>query len=481
MFAAYFVRGPVDSLPEVGLNSNTLAILIVLTTVFLALATLSLASISRNRQITKQLRDSEERIKIATASGQIGIWDYDLQTNELVWDDTMFALYQARREDFSGSYDAWLTRLHPEDKEATEKALQDAIAGIKEYNAEFRVVFPDGDIGYIKGNAHVIRDQAGKVIRLIGTNWDNSDHAQTQQKLNFAFAGINKSRNAFFWINNLGQIVDINDCACESLGYGREELIGQYKWFFNPDFSAESWPAHWAEQKKTLTCTFESHHQRKDGAIFPVEITANYIVVDGKEYCFYFCHDITSRKLNEEQIRQLAFYDPLTQLPNRRLLQERLIHAIEMAKRDGKQLALLMLDLDRFKVVNDSLGHRMGDELLQQVAERMNAILRKVDTVARLGGDEFVVLLEDIIQPGNAAVVSKKIISGLATHSNFPKVTMCELAPVLVSGCVPNMGTMLKYYWIVQTPRCIAPKTRGAAALNIFPKTKRLPPVSALR
>lgn len=115
-----------------------------------------------------------------------------------------------------------------------------------------------------------------------------------------------------------------------------------------------------------------------------------------------------------ERIKQLAFYDPLTQLPNRRLMQERLKHGIDKARRDGNQLALLMLDLDRFKIVNDSLGHRMGDELLQQVAARMKAILRTVDTVARLGGDEFVVILEDIAMPDYAALVSKKIVTSLS-------------------------------------------------------------------
>lgn len=437
MSAAYFVRDPTDTLPPAGLDNKTLAICIILATVFMALATLFLASLSRNRQMTRQLRDSEERLKIAIATGQIGIWDYDPQNNTLVWDDNMFALYRVRKDDFSGAYDAWSTRLHPEDKAATEAALQDAIAGIKEYNTEFRIILPDGDIGYIKGNAQVIKDQAGKVIRLIGTNWDNSDYALTQQKLNFAFAGINKSRNAFFWINSHGQVIDINDCACESLGYSREELIDQNIWFFDPNFSAESWPEQWEDKKKKLSHTFESCHRRKDGSIIPVEITANYIIVDKKEYCFFYSHNISKRKSNEEQIKQLAFYDPLTQLPNRRLLLERLIHAIEKAERDHTHLALLMFDLDRFKAVNDSLGHRMGDELLQQVAARMKSILRKVDTVARVnsmvarwGGDEFVVLLEDITLTDNAALVSNKVIAALSKPF---QLTQCDEVRIGVS------------------------------------------------
>ena len=123
--------------------------------------------------------------------------------------------------------------------------------------------------------------------------------------------------------------------------------------------------------------------------------------------------DVTERKLAEEEIKQAAFYDPLTHVANRRLLYERLKHGIEMAQRDGKQMALLMLDLDRFKTVNDSLGHLAGDELLQQVAARMTAMLRDVDMVARLGGDEFTVFLEDISHIDDAARIAEEIITDL--------------------------------------------------------------------
>jgi diguanylate cyclase (GGDEF)-like protein len=121
---------------------------------------------------------------------------------------------------------------------------------------------------------------------------------------------------------------------------------------------------------------------------------------------------LVSARLQDE-LNQLARQDPLTQLPNRRLLLERLKHGID-ERRGSKQLALLMLDLDRFKAVNDSLGHAAGDELLQQVAVRIQNRLRNVDTVARLGGDEFVVLLEDIMQPGDAARVAEKIVADLS-------------------------------------------------------------------
>ncbi len=444
MSAAYFVRDTVDRhIPPVDLTTNTLAISIALTTVFLALTALVLAAFSTNRETTQQLRDNEQRLKIATDSGQVGIWDLDLQTNELIWDETMFALYWTRKEDFSGTYDAWSTRMHPEDKSAAEAALQDAISGTREYAHEFRVIGPDGEIHYIKGHAHVIKDQAGNPRRIIGTNWDNSAHALTQQQLKFAHAAINNSRSSFFWINSKGQVIDINDCTCQSLGYSRNELIGQSIWFFEPNFPAESWPRQWAKQKKEMTRTFDSIFQCRDRSVFPVEVTANYIVVDGEDYCFFFAHDITDRKAADEQIKQLAFYDPLTHLPNRRLLRERLKHSMNVERRDGKTLALLMLDLDYFKAVNDSLGHLAGDELLQQVAVRITERLREVDIVARFGGDEFIVLLEDIAQPEDAARVADEIITCLAKPFCLTQCENIQIGASIGISLYPQHGDSL--------------------------------------
>ncbi|HLD09828.1 MAG TPA: MASE1 domain-containing protein, partial [Methylophilaceae bacterium] len=272
-------------------------------------------SIAERNLTAAILRASKERLKIAADSGQVGIWEYNLQTNELIWDDTMFALYGARREDFSGAYDAWSIRLHPEDRAATEAALQDAITGIREYKPEFRVVWPDGEVHYIKGHAQVVKDEAGNPVRVIGTNWDNRAHAYTQQQLQLAHTAINKSRSAFFWLNPEGQVTYVNDYACQNLGYSREELIGQHVWDFDPDLPAKTWPQRWAKLKKIRTHTFETRHRRKDGTIFPAEITTNYILTDEKEYLFSFVHDITERKQTGMRVERLShLYQALSEV-----------------------------------------------------------------------------------------------------------------------------------------------------------------------
>ena len=164
--------------------------------------------------------------------------------------------------------------------------------------------------------------------------------------------------------------------------------------------------------------TFEVEHYHKDGHVFPLEVSASLIVSEGESVIQAFHRDITERKKAEGQIQSLAFSDPLTGLPNRRLLMDRLEQAITAAARHGHQTALLFVDLDDFKTLNDTLGHDKGDMLLKQIAQRLIACVREGDTVARLGGDEFVVLLEDLssnVQESatQAQGVTAKILSAL--------------------------------------------------------------------
>jgi diguanylate cyclase (GGDEF)-like protein len=180
--------------------------------------------------------------------------------------------------------------------------------------------------------------------------------------------------------------------------------------------STAFYTALWESIKHTGSWQGEIWDRRKNGEEYPEWLTITVVKGINGEITHYVAMltDITERKAAEEKIKQLAFYDPLTQLPNRRLLLERLKHSIEVERREGKRLALLMLDLDRFKAVNDNLGHSAGDELLQQVAKRITTRLREVDVVARLGGDEFIILLEDIAHPEDAARIAEGIIADLS-------------------------------------------------------------------
>ena len=370
--------------------------------------------ITELKQTEAALRSREGRLKLATTSCRIGIWEYNLQTRELVWDDSMFALYGANREDFSGAYDAWSSRVHPEDLEGAEAILQVAIDGVLEYEPAFRIIWPDGEVHYIKGHAQVIRNQEGDPVYMMGTNWDDSAHARTQQQLQLAHTAIDVSRNAFYRVSQSGMVLYANDAACQSLGYSQEELIGMHVWEFDPNFPMDAWPSLWTELKKTGIVNLETHHRRKDGSIFPVEVAGNIIATEGEDYSFVFVHDITERKKTEELVWHQANFDFLTGLPNRRMFHDRLEQELKKAHRVGLPLALMFIDLDRFKEINDTLGHDMGDALLKEASQRLTSCVRDTDTISRLGGDEFTVILGELDDLSSVDRIAQNVLRKLA-------------------------------------------------------------------
>ena len=209
------------------------------------------------------------------------------------------------------------------------------------------------------------------------------------------------------------RFLDVNQKACEQLGYSRGELLTMSAFDIHPGLNPTAIADVEAQLRSKGSAIIESRHRRKDGSSFPVEINVNRIEL-GRTYQVAIVRDITERKRAEERANQLAFFDSLTNLPNRRMLLDRLKHGLSQAKRFGRTFAVMFLDLDRFKQVNDTLGHEAGDILLQEVATRLLTCVRAGDTVSRPGGDEFVIVLPEIASPEAAALVAEKIIAVVA-------------------------------------------------------------------
>jgi len=160
--------------------------------------------------------------------------------------------------------------------------------------------------------------------------------------------------------------------------------------------------------------TVEGQGLRQDGSVFATEISVSELRHGRNRLFTAILRDISERKENEARIRRLAHHDHLTGLPNRNLLNDRMNHALARVKRHGGRMAVLFVDLDRFKPVNDTLGHEAGDQVLKEVASRLISCVRSSDTVARVGGDEFVVVTEEIMRPSEAGMVARKIVETLS-------------------------------------------------------------------
>jgi diguanylate cyclase (GGDEF)-like protein/PAS domain S-box-containing protein len=208
-------------------------------------------------------------------------------------------------------------------------------------------------------------------------------------------------------------ILRVNQAFTESTGYTSEEAVGQTPRLLKSGrHNADFYRAMWETLQRTGTWQGEVWDRRKNGEIYPKWLTISAVKgYDGVVTHYVGAHaDMTEHKAAEETIKNLAFYDPLTGLPNRRLLMDRLQQSLASSARSGRKGALLFIDLDNFKDINDTLGHDIGDLLLQHTAQRLESCLREVDTVARLGGDEFVVVLEGLSEHAFEAAAQTKTV-----------------------------------------------------------------------
>lgn len=215
--------------------------------------------------------------------------------------DALRTLFQVRPEDVLEDASKAFAIIHPEDIDSVMASIQTSARELALWHCEFRVRFDDGTLRWLYGESMPEREQDGSVL-WHGFITDITERKQAENELWLTKFTIDKSSNAITWTGSDGKVLYANDYFCKSLGISRNEIIGKFIWEFDPDFSPEIWAKTWVAQKKAGVMNIETHHRRKDGTVFPVEVTANYINHDGKEYSFAFVHDITERKKIEQAL-----------------------------------------------------------------------------------------------------------------------------------------------------------------------------------
>lgn len=310
----------------------------------------------------------------------------------------------------------------------------------------------DGQEYQIADSAAPIRNAAGDILGVVLVFSDVTEQYKMEENLHLTRFSVEAASDAIFWITPDARIVDVNAAACRSLGYSREELLQMRVPDLDPHFNEEIWIQHFDKLRQNGSIRIESEHRTKSGKLIAVEIAANYIAYGQEERNCAFVRDITARKVAEREINSLAFYDPLTHLPNRRLLVDRLMQALASSIRNQRFGALLFIDLDNFKTLNDTLGHDIGDMLLQQVAQRITASVRERDTVARLGGDEYVVILEELASnetesTAQVETVAEKLVAALNksyTLGLYQHHCTSSIGITLFSGPQDNLDSLMK-------------------------------------
>jgi diguanylate cyclase (GGDEF)-like protein/PAS domain S-box-containing protein len=275
----------------------------------------------------------------------------------------------------------------------------------------------DGTERPIADSAAPIRHRDGRIAGAVLVFRDQTDELRTLDRLTLAASVFENSLNGVVITDAQKRIIEVNPAFARITGYSRAEALGQTpRMLSSGRHDAEFYAAMWSEIQVTGQWRGEIWNRHKDDKIFPEELSI-VAVKDGEGTAIRYIgifSDISQVKTQEAQLRQLAHYDPLTGLPNRMLLADRMKVALATAARSGEKLAVCYLDIDGFKPVNDTWGHATGDRLLQEVAARMRETIRGGDTVARLGGDEFVLLLANTADPAQCETSLSRILQSVA-------------------------------------------------------------------
>ncbi len=352
------------------------------------------------------LEAAQHRIKLATDSGGIGIWERDLQGGSLQWDDRTYTLFGMPPGCAQQPAQVWQERLHPDDRASVEQSVNDVIDQGLKFDGEFRVVWPDRSIHHLKAAASVTRDSQGRVTRLIGVAWDttplrqlNEQLTEQHELLRVTLASIG---DAVITTDAQSRVTWLNSAAERMTGWLSAEALGrplaQVFHIINDEtrLPTENPVATCLAQGKIVGLANHTVLISRHGDEFGIEDSAAPIRHANGEVLgvVLVFHDVTEQRRLSGEMSYRATHDPLTGLVNRAEFETRLRRTLDKAHEDRSEHALLYIDLDQFKLVNDACGHSVGDQLLQQVAKLLREAVRARDTLARLGGDEFAVILD---------------------------------------------------------------------------------------
>ncbi len=281
---------------------------------------------------------------------------------------------------------------------------------------ENEIITRDGKVRLIRWANSYFRDETGTITGTLSSGEDITERKQSETEMRLAASVFDNSSEGIIITDPDSLILRVNRAFTDITGYSQQEALGNRPSILRSHLHDDGYYSQlWHELLESGNWQGEIWNRRKSGEVHPVwqNITA---VRDSEgnitQYISIFS-DITERKMSEDRIRHLAHHDILTELPNRVLFMERCEHALVHARREQQQLAVLFVDLDRFKQINDSLGHPVGDQLLKQIARKFTQASREEDTIARLGGDEFIVLIEQIDSPKDVSTVARKLLSSI--------------------------------------------------------------------
>ncbi|WPB58463.1 EAL domain-containing protein [Xylophilus sp. GOD-11R] len=382
----------------------------------------------RERELSHRLdleerRTEAERLDFILAGGSIGLWDWDVAARRIDFNGRWHDMLGLRIGDIGAGPDDWLSLVHPDDLPELRAAIaRHWESDVSVHETEYRVRHRDGSWIWLLDRGKVLqRDGQGAPLRIVGAHMDVTSHKRADEALRRSearFRALTELSSDWYWeLDAQHRFAHFEGYSDTEIGMPREDNIGLTRW----DLGALNMTdADWSRHRAVL----DAHEVFQDLELQRLDTQGNvyWVSISGAPFFDAEGHfggyrgigrSITERKRVEDEIERLAFYDALTGLPNRRLLLDRLTAALARCRERSLRGALLFIDLDNFKDLNDTMGHDVGDTLLERVANRIVTCGRPGDMVARLGGDEFVVMLEGL--PGDEQA-AEDAVRGVAEH-----------------------------------------------------------------
>jgi diguanylate cyclase (GGDEF)-like protein/PAS domain S-box-containing protein len=385
--------------------------------------------------IETQLREREMILNQAQHVARLGSWSWNAETDEVWWSDELYRIAGLSRRlpppPFRNQRHLFTDESYQRLRQASKKILADGTP----YSLELTILRPNGEARAVEARGEGLQSDDGQVTRLVGVIHDVTEQRLAEENSRWRNDMLNR-------IAAMGRIGGFELYVQSGMLHWTDENYRIHGIAPGTALTLESTlpsycPESRAKLREALAAMVEERQAERtmdacyftsDERMIWLRITGRLELRDGVPYRITgLTQDITEEHEAGERIEQLAHYDTLTGLPNRFLFRQRADEAIASARRHKKPLALLFLDLDRFKFVNDTQGHEAGDRLLQEVAGRVRSCVRGSDTVGRLGGDEFLVLLREVARPEDAAIVARKIIAAIGQ-------------PVDIGGAEANVG-----------------------------------------
>ncbi len=387
----------------------------------------TLTDITAHRELEAELLHSNELLEEAQRIGALGHWDWDVQADTLAWSDQVCRIFGVPPQSFGANAQAFYARIHPHDLQQVQNAVAETLQSGVPYAIDHRILLGDGEIRHVHEQAELIRDDAGRPLRMIGTVHDITDRKRAEEEIaeqhRFLQSVINGVADPILVIDPDYNVLMMNDAARVNAPDEQFEKCRKchcISHHSNTPCPEEDQPCPLKEVLETRKAAQVIHnHPSPSGGERVYELVATPLFKsDGTLRCVIeTSRDITAHQVllnqlkeNEGRLQHIAHHDPLTGLPNRLLFVDRLQQSIHKAKRARKLIALLFIDLDRFKEINDSFGHPTGDKLLILVAKRLQEKIREQDTIARIGGDEFTVIIDEMDRAEEAGVVAEKLL-----------------------------------------------------------------------